>query len=108
MFGLSPVAFQRSGATVSTTLATTTAAGSVSLQVAGYAMCEIVNTSATISAAFAFTPSGPTTAAAATDRIIPPLSVLYELLPAGCQSASAIPLASGTPTIYFTPGNTVR
>lgn len=102
---LSPIAFQRNGATVTPSLTTTATSGAVSLQVGGYQLCEIVNTSTTISVAFSFTASGASTAAAtAADRVIGPSSTLYEQLPLGATSASAIPLASGSPAVYFTPG----
>lgn len=102
-----PIAFQRTGATVVAALTTTTLAGAVSLQVAGYQFCEIVNTSATIAASFSFTTSGATVAATSGDRVIPPLGVLYEQLPNGCASASALELSTGNVSIAFTPG-TVR
>lgn len=85
---------------------TTTSLGSfTTTQLAGALTMEIVNTSATAAAAFAFTPFGGTQVLAVSGtRTIPPLGIMHERLMTGCGGVSAIALATGAPVVVFTPG----
>lgn len=89
-------------------LTTSTVAGISTFQISGLSTVEIANTSATVSVAVAFTPATTTTgvaAVAATDRVIPPMTIVYQNLPGGCSFVSAIALSSASVSVQFTPGN---
>ncbi len=93
--------FQRTQASVVVTNSTISTAGFTSVQITGYAVVEVSNSSTTCAQAFTFDGTAPTLT---TSRICPASGVVQEVLPQGSSCVAAIPFVAAGGTLVFTPG----
>lgn len=92
--------FARIGSTVS--IAATGSSAPTALAVPVNGIIEIYN-SGSVTAFVLFGPTGGTVASATTSRPIPPGGWAVELMQQGSAAVDAV-TATGTATVYFTPG----
>ncbi len=110
---LTRIAYTSTGLGTVSILTTTQVGGVSTFQIAGMTSVEIANLSTTGAAAFTFTPAGLTTPTVAVapgsgwpptgNRVIPPDTVVTEILPQGASFVSAIGIGAANVQVTFTP-----